>query len=217
MENFKIYENIDKIDVDVLTKAAGTTAWPTKRRYTVDCNGVIIKISAFYGDYYKKISRGSRDEHTLVKYFSQHTFGLSLYRADGNYPADDPEITYATACTKLTSKQVNKRVAFITAIANLINNQETMEAIAYAAKKKKNGELHKGAVVKIASAGLVDVLDGGFILSATNKDAHIITLDLDAFWWRGCDGYEFLLNDFVSTPHEGLKLSELIAESLGIK
>lgn len=214
MENFNIYKNIDTMDIDLLTAAAGTTEWPKRKRYTVNCNGVDIKVLAFFTNYHEQImKRSGVDEYTYVKYECQHMYGGDLYREDGVFPEDDPEITREAANTFLSKQQIEKRMAFITAIANLINNQETMEAIVQAAKKKKNGELHKGQVLKIASAGVAGVFGGGYVLFATNRDATTLSIAVESNVWNGF-GHDFFMNDFVSIPHEGLKISELIAKSL---
>ena len=214
MENFNIYKNIDTMDIDLLTAAAGTAEWPKRKHYTVNCNGVDIKVLAFFTNYHEKImERGGVDEYTYVKYQCQHEYKGDLYREDGIFPEDDPEITYEASIAFLSKQQIEKRMAFITAIANLINNQETIEAIVQAAKKKKNGELHKGQVLKIASSGVVNVLGGGYVLFATNRDATTLSIAVDSNCWNGFV-YDFFMNDFVSIPHEGLKLSELIAKSL---
>jgi hypothetical protein len=60
------------------------------------------------------------------------------------------------------------------------------------------------------------VLGGGYVIFAKNRDATTISIEADCNCWNAFI-HDFYINDFVSTPHEGLKLSELIAESLGIK
>lgn len=216
MKNFDIYKNMDAINVDLLTEAAGATTWPKRSRYTVNCDGVEIKIQAFFAKIDGKFPKGGVDEYTLAKFNSQHMYMGELYRENGDYPDDDPEITFNQAYydNPLSKKQMQKRFAFLTAIANLINNQETMEAIAQAATKKKNGTLHVGKEFKIASMGIALPCDAGFALFAKNKDDNTISIYFDLRVSGHGHDCSNLANDFISTPHEGLKLSELIAKSL---
>ena len=216
MENFNVYKNMDAINVDMLTEAAGATTWPKRSRYKVNCNGVEFKINAFFAKIDGKFPKGGLDEYTMAKYHSQHRYMGDLYRENGDYPEDDPEITYEDAYynNPLSEDQEQKRYAFFTAIANLINNQETMEAIAQMATKKKNGTLHVGRGFKIASMGIAVRFPGGYGLFANNKDDNTITICFDARTLGHGNDYTYLTNDFISTHHEGLKLSELIAKSL---
>jgi hypothetical protein len=139
-----------------------------------------------------------------------------LYRENGDYPEDDSKITFEDAYYNypLSEDQVQKRYAFFTAIANLINNQETMEAIAQVATKKKNGTLHIGREFKIASMGIASRVPCGYALFAINKDDNTISIYFDLRTMGHGNDYSYWTNDFITTPHEGLKLSELIAKSL---
>ena len=122
MGNIDIYKNMDAINVDLLTEAAGATTWPKRSRYTVNCNGVEIKVQAFFSKTDGKFPEGGIDEYAVAKYHSQHMYMGALYRENGDYPEDDPEITFEDAYyNALNQEQLQKRIAFFTAIANLIN------------------------------------------------------------------------------------------------
>ena len=218
MENFKIYENMDSIDVNVLTEAAGVKTWPKGKRYVVDCNGVEVKIQTSYTKIDEKFPN--------IGYYSYVAIG-TIYRRElrrdeirwetnGEPQYADPMFDMSVVQKhKLDKKQLQQRIEFITAVANLINNQEAMEAIVQAATKKKNGTLHKGRVLKIASTGISGLFPYVYALVARNKDDHTITITFEDVTCNEGDN-DLWAKDFVSTPHEGLKLSEAIAKSLSV-
>lgn len=216
MENFKIYENMDSMNVEVLTKGAGAKTWPKGKRYMVNCNGVEIKIQTFYTKMDEKLPRGGYDAYAAIDSIYRRELRPDEIRweTDGEPQYSEPMFNKdAIRDKRLSEEQVKERLAFITAVANLINNQEAMEAIVQAATKKKNGTLHKGRVLKIASSGIAGIFTDVSALVARNKDDKTIAITFEDVNCKEGDN-ALWANDFVSTPHEGLKLSELIAESL---
>ena len=84
------------------------------------------------------------DAYAAIKsiYVRELTKEEICWESNGESQFADPRFN-TKELSHLTEEQVQKRKDFIIAIANLINNQETMNAIVEAAAKKKNGTLHK--------------------------------------------------------------------------
>lgn len=217
MGNFKIYENMDSMNVGVLTEAAGTNKWPKGKRYVVNCNGNEIKIQTFYNKIEEKLpTEYGYDAYVAIGTIYRRELSNDEIRweTNGEPQYADPMFDLKVIEEhRLSKKQVQQRVEFITAVANLINNQEAMEAIVKAATKKKNGTLHKGRVLKIASTGIAGMMPYVYALVARNKDDRTISITFEEVTCKEGDN-ELWDNDFVSTNHEGLKLSEAIAKSL---
>ena len=212
MNNFSIYDRLDSLDISRLANAAGITNWPKGKRYTVNCNGVEIKVQTYLAKAGEKMPGFGYDAYSAIE--SMYVRELSreeiYWENNGEPQYADPQFN-TKDLTGLSDEQIQKRTDFIIAIANLINNQETMDAIVQAAAKKKNGTLHKNRVVKIACAGVSDSIDRVYAIIARAKTDNTMSITFEDVLCRPGDN-EVWANDFISTYHEGLPVSEAIKE-----
>ena len=212
MNNFSIYDRLDSLDISRLANAAGITNWPKGKRYTVNCNGVEIKVRTYLAKAGEKMPDFGYDAYSAIE--SMYVRELSreeiLWENNGEPQYADPQFN-TKDLTWLSDEQIQKRTDFIIAIANLINNQETMDAIVQAAAKKKNGTLHKNRVVKIACAGVSDSIDRVYAIVARAKTDNTMSITFEDVLCRPGDNVVWA-NDFISTYHEGLPVSEAIKE-----
>lgn len=212
MNNFLIYNRLDSLDISKLVNAAGITNWPKGKRYMVNCNGVEIKVQTYLAKAGEKMPEYGYDAYSAIEsmYVRELRREEILWEYNGEPQFADPRFN-TKELTRLSDEQIQKRTDFIIAIANLINNQETMDAIVQAAAKKKNGTLHKNRVVKIACAGISDSLDRVYAIIARAKTDNTMSITFEEVLCRPEDNGVWA-NDFVSTYHEGLPVSEAIKE-----
>ena len=212
MNNFSIYDRLDSLDISRLANAAGITNWPKGKRYTINCNGVEIKVQTYLAKAEEKMPSFGYDAYSAIEsmYVRELRREEILWENNGEPQYADPQFN-TKELTRLSAEQIQKRTDFIIAIANLINNQETMDAIVQAATKKKNGTLHKNRVVKIACAGVSDSIDRVYAIVARAKTDNTMSITFEDVLCRPGDN-EVWANDFISTYHEGLPVSEAIKE-----
>ena len=212
MNNFSIYDRLDSLDISRLANAAGITNWPKGKRYTVNCNGVEIKVQTYLAKAGEKMPDFGYDAYSAIEsmYVRELSIEEILWENNGEPQYADPQFN-TKDLTWLSDEQIQKRTDFIIAIANLINNQETMDAIVQAAAKKKNGTLHKNRVVKIACAGVSDSIDRVYAIVARAKTDNTMSITFEDVLCRPGDNVVWA-NDFISTYHEGLPVSEAIKE-----
>ena len=212
MANFSVYDKLDNLDITKLTAYVKKMEWPKGKRYTVNCNGVEIKVQTYLAKAGEKMPGFGYDAYSAIE--SMYVRELSreeiLWENNGEPQYADPQFN-TKDLTWLSDEQIQKRTDFIIAIANLINNQETMDAIVQAAAKKKNGTLHKNRVVKIACACVSDSIDRVYAIIARAKTDNTMSITFEDVLCRPGDN-EVWANDFISTYHEGLPVSEAIKE-----
>ena len=216
-ENFNIYEDFSKLNIEKLVTAAGSTKWPKGKRYTVKLNGKDFKIQSYFTSASKK---GMCGIGTIAfdAYAAIESMYIRKLRPDeirwhtGGVQYADPEFD-SEKLNCLAAEEIKKRNLFILAVVNLINNQKTMDAIVAAATKKKNGTLHKNRVVRIASNGISDFKDHIYAVVARAKTDLSMSITFEKVLCRPGDN-EIWANDFVSIYHEGLPISEAIKEAL---
>lgn len=212
MNNFLIYDRLDSLDISKLVNAARIMNWPKGKRYTVNCNGIEIKVQTYLAKAEEKMPSFGYDAYSAIEsmYVRELRREEILWENNGEPQYADPQFN-TKELTRLSTEQIQKRTDFIIAIANLINNQETMDAIVQAATKKKNGTLHKNRVVKIACAGVSDSIDRVYAIVARAKTDNTMSITFEDVLCRPGDN-EVWANDFISTYHEGLPVSEAIKE-----
>ena len=213
-ENFNLYKDFKKIDTEKLAKSAGSTKWPKGKRYTVKLNGKEFKIQTYLAKAADSIPSYGYDAYEAIEsiYVRELRPDEIRWETDGQPQYADPEFN-TKELKELDSEELKKRVDFIVAVANLINNQETMEAIVAAATKKKNGTFYKGRVVKIASSGIACGGDRVYAIVAKAKNDLTMSVLFDDVLCRSGDN-EVWANDFVSTYHDGLIVSEAMKAAL---
>ena len=212
MNNFLIYDRLDSLDISKLVNAARIMNWPKGKRYTINCNGVEIKVQTYLAKAEEKMPSFGYDAYSAIEsmYVRELRREEILWENNGEPQYADPQFN-TKELTRLSAEQIQKRTDFIIAIANLINNQETMDAIVQAAAKKKNGTLHKNRVVKIVCAGVSDSIDRVYAIVARAKTDNTMSITFEDVLCRPGDN-EVWANDFISTYHEGLPVSEAIKE-----
>ncbi len=212
MENFLIYDKLDELDVSKLTELTKGAGWPKGKRYTVNCNGVEIKIQTYLSN--AGVPNNGYDAYAAIESMHARELTREEIRWETNGEPQYAAPTFnANELTRLTPEQVQKREAFIIAVANLINNQETMEAIVHAAAKKKNGTLHKNRVVKIACSGASGPFDDVHAIVARAKTDNTMAVTIEGVRCKIGDN-DVWANDFISTCHEGLPVSEALKNVL---
>lgn len=214
MKMFSIYDRIDELDISKLKEHVKVTSWPKGKRYTVNCNGVEIKIQTFYASAAVP-ENGYNAYDAISSMYSRELEEDEIFWEHEGTQYEDPQFDLRKL-TSLNSEQIQRRTDFILSIVNLINNQETMEAIVQAATKKKNGTLYKNRVVRIASSGIADSYKYIFALVAKAKTDNTMSITFGDVLCKPGDN-ELWENDFISAYHEGLPVSEAIKDILGDK
>lgn len=212
MNNFSIYDRLDSLDISKLVEAAKSITWPKGKRYTVNCNGVEIKIQTYLAKVGENFPEFQYDAYAAIEsmYARELKDEEIRWENDGEPQYAAPQFN-VRAMTVLSSEQIQRRTDFIVAIANLINNQETMAAVVESAAKKKNGTLHKNRVVRIACTGASSFYDRVFAIVARAKTDNTMSVTLEDVLCKPGDN-EAWANDFISTYHEGLPVSEALKE-----
>lgn len=208
MEKFKLYENMDEMITEEFVK---DSKWPKKNnKYTVNCNGVEITVKTDFKGSENIIPDFCYDAYAAMKsmYRRQLTDDEIMWENNGEPQYDDPQFDIDNL-KSLEAEQIKKRADFTAVIANLLDNQETIEAIVHAAAKKKNGTLYKNRVLKVACSGFTYDWDGIYAIYAKAKSDNLLTLTFDRILCKPGDA-EAWENDFVSTYHEGLLVSEAL-------
>ena len=212
MKNFTIYSRMNSVNVPALTKIAKASDWPKGKRYTVNCNGVEIKVQTYLAKAEEKMPAYGYDAYAAIDSMFVRELRQEeiLWVTNGEKQYAEPRFNI-DELTKLNDEQLEERKAFMVAIANLINNQETMEAIVQAAAKKKNGTLHKNRIVRIACSGVADSYNRVYAIVARAKTDTTMAITFEGVLCKPGDN-EVWVNDFVSTYQQGLLVSEALKE-----
>lgn len=214
MKNFEIYKNMDKIDFSELIDAAGECSWPKNKRYTVVSNGIEFKVSTYLAKGQEKIDDVGYDAYSAIE--SVHIRELKNeeipYENDGTPQYSNPEFD-RTKLVRLEEDEFDRRVNFLCAVANLLNDQATMEAIIDAAVKKKNGTLYKNRVLKIACSGISDFWNGVYAIVGRAKSDTTMSIVVENVLCKAGDN-DLWANDFISVYHDGLRISEALEKVL---
>lgn len=217
MSQIPVYRKMDDLDVDKLTELAGNADWPKGKRCSVKCGKFELKAQTYLSkadgkidvpfsasfDAYEALCR-LRDELTDTEIDLRYYF-------DSTYPHEPRFMT--KGLEPLNREQFEKRKKFIIAIANLLSDPKTMEAIIEAAPKKANGTFHKNRVMKIACSGLADYWNGVFAIVGRTKTDTTMSIVFEKYTCRVGDK-ELWENDFISTYRPGLPVSEALQSIL---
>lgn len=214
---FDIYSDFSKLNIEKLKEAAGKSVWPKGKRYTVKLNGKEFKIQTYFSSAADKMAKTDDsvyDANAAIEsmYVRELRPDEIRWETDGEPQYDDPKFN-KDVLKRLDPEEIQKRNDFIIAVANLINNQETMEAIVAAATKKKNGTLYKNRLVRIAHCGIAGWYDRINAIVARAKTDLTMSVTFEDVLCRPGDN-EVWANDFVSSYHEGLPISEAMKEAV---
>lgn len=214
MANFELYKNMGDLRLEEVVAAAGTSTWPKNKRYTVTHNGIEFKVSTYWSKgNEEEFGLGCYDAYTAIE--SVYTPELPpekiLWENNGEPQYLPPEFD-THELSYLDEDVVKSRSDFFAAVANLLNDQPRMEAIVAAAAKKKNGTLHRNRVLKLASSG-VAATDSVYALVARSKNDTSMSILLEKMRCYPGDN-ELWAKDFISTPHDGLRITEAIRKML---
>ncbi len=214
-KNFVLYQNLDKLDVAKLTEAAGSSTWPKGKRYSVNLGGKEFRIQTYFSRAADNEPKSGYDAYEAINSLRAKEIPPEdiMWETNGEPQFTDPEFD-TSVLKNLSPEQIKQRNSFITAVANLINNQETMEAIVKAATKKKNGTLHKNRLVRIASSGVALIFHDIYAIVGRAKSDYSISVTFETVRCSPGDN-EVWANDFISTYHEGLPVSEALKSALG--
>ena len=202
------------LNISKLQESVKSVAWPKGKRYTVNCNGVEIKIQTYLAKVEENFPIYGYDAYAAIA--SMYARELSddeiRWENDGEPQYSNPEFN-TKVLSRLTEAQLEKRKGFLMAIANLINNQATMDAIVQAAAKKKNGTLHKNRVVKIACSGITGYCDRVYAIVGRAKTDTSMSITFEEVLCKPGDN-EVWAKDFISTYHKDLPVSEVLKSAM---
>ena len=207
-DNFKLYENMAELNIDKFAEIAKSTDWPKGKRYTVNCGKTEFKVQTYFGK--GSVPECGYDAYSAIEtiYVRQLSEKEIHWEHEGPQYADPAfnraELEY------LDENEVERRIKFIRAVSNLINNQATMEAISTAAVKKKNGTLYKNRVLKIASSGIANGYRSVYAIVARAKTDTSLSITFEEQMCSEPQDNEVWANDFISTIHEGLPITEAL-------
>ena len=215
---FKLYENIDKIDPTELKRVAGIkdpekVVWPKGKKYKVQLGGTECSVTTSFTRLEDRVD-GTLDAFTaLSTMLTRDEVVERMWKEDPNGHTDAVDYAYAEflpGIPTLSSEEIEHRRAFTAAVLTLLSNQETMEAIAECAPRKKNGLFHKGRIFKIGLTGLAEKYSSELIeIVGKSKDETKLTISVLG---RNTspDELEAWNQDFISTYHAGLPISEAL-------
>lgn len=214
MANFELYKNMGNLRLEEVVAATGTCTWPKNKRYTVIHNGIEFKVSTYWSKgNEKELGFGYYDAYAAIESVYIPEIPPEQIRWENNgEPEYMPPKFDTHKLSYLDEDVVKSRFDFLAAVANLLNDQPTMEAIVAAAAKKKNGTLHKNRVLKLASSG-VAATDSVYSLVARSKNDTTMSILLEKMRCYPGDN-ELWAEDFISTPHDGLRITEAIRKML---
>ena len=213
---FNIYENIDAIDPAELKRAAGLkdpekVTWPKGKKYKVALGGKECSVTTYFSGA-EGSAYGQYDAYTaLSTMMTRDEVVDRMWKEDPNGGSDAVNYAYAEflpGLPELTKEEKEHRQAFTAAILTLLSDQKTMEVIAECAPRKKNGLFHKGRVFKIGLTGFADKYSNELIeIVGRSKDETKLSVTITG---RNTspDELEAWNQDFISTYHEGLPISE---------
>ena len=212
MRLIKIYQNMSNMDITALITEAGNTKCPANKDYKVMYNGKEFHVKTSwprrkqkfdnYFDAYSAIETMLSVEEVQQKWIDLDP----NMHSDAAYFITSPEFD-PEKCVELDEVETKRRMDFIMAVANLLDDEQTMEAIIQAAEKKKNGSLYKGRVLKIGSSGVACGSGGVYAIVGCADNDYEMTVTCRVVSCKPGDNEKWEC-DFISTPHEGLRITE---------
>ena len=215
-KSFNIYQNIDNIDAAELKRVAGLdnpeeVVWPESKKYTVTLAGKECTVTTSFAGLDFDVDGDLDAFSALSTMMSQKEVEAQIWKEDPNARSDavyyaQPE--FLPGLPKLTEEEKDHRVAFTAAVLTLLSDQKTIDYLAESVPKKKNGLFHKGRVFKVGLTGFADRFSNELVeIVAKSKDETKLTISVTR---RGTSPEEIDAwnQDFISTYHEGLPISE---------
>ena len=214
MADFTIYQDMGTKDFTEFFAAAGGTAYPKNKRYTVVSKGKTFKVGTYWAKGEEKIESYGYDAYSAIDsvYVRELRREEIRWETNGEPQYAEPQFDW-NKLVKLDDDELQRRINFLGAVANLLNDEATMEAIVDAAVKKKNGTFYKGRVLKLACSGIADNYDSVYALVARAKDDTSMSIVIEKVKCRIGDN-DLWANDFISTSHEGLRITEALKKIL---
>ncbi len=210
---FDIYADMGKVNISALLPEGENCKYPKKNEYVVVINGKEFHVKTAWprikevGSSYDAYS--AIDTMLSVEEARQKVIDLDPnMHSDAAFLINSPEFDFGK-CLKIDEIETRRRMAFIVAVANLLDDQETMEAIIQTAEKKKNGSLYKGRILRIASSGVVAGDSSIYAIVGYADSDYVMTITCREVNCKPGDN-EIWSNDFISTPHEGLRITEAL-------
>ena len=120
MNNFLIYDRLDSLDISKLVNAARIMNWPKGKRYTINCNGVEIKVQTYLAKAEEKMPSFGYDAYSAIEsmYVRELRREEILWENNGEPQYADPQFN-TKELTRLSAEQIQKRTDFIIAIKEL--------------------------------------------------------------------------------------------------
>lgn len=211
MEN--INKNIDALNVEKLIEICGSKDWPKGKKFTVNLDGKEFKVQTYLSKGKDKFPNYGYDAHEAIETIYERELSEKeiFWEHEGPQYAD-PAFN-DSMLTDLKKSQIEHRRLFAIAISNLINNQETIDAIADAAQKKKNGTFYKGRLVRIANIGIAQSPDRVWAIIGRAKTDDSMSITIEDVVVRAGDN-EIWENEFILQDHAGLPVTEALKSIL---
>lgn len=211
--SFNIYENMSKVDLTGFIAEVETSKFPSSKEYKVMINGKEFQVKTTWPKRMKRFDACFDAYNAIDTMFSKEEVEDAIIEMDPGMHSDafmfaQPEFNW-NVCIKLGEDEIEKRMAFLSAVANLIDDQKTIEAIAQAAEKKKNGSFYKGRVMKIASSGLAFGYSCVYAIVGRVTSDYDMTITCYETSCKPGDNAKWE-KDFISIPHDGLRITEML-------
>lgn len=210
MDNFEIYKDMGNLDFTEFFAVAGGCNWPKNKRYTVISKGITFKVGTYWSKGDEKIWSWGYDAYSAIDsvYIRELSWEEIGWETNGEPQYAEPRFN-EEKLVLLDQAEWKRRAEFLAAVANLLNDQITMEAIVEAAVKKKNGTLNRNRALKLACSGIANGLNQVFALVARPKTDTSMSIVVEDVRSKPGDN-ELWANDFISTPHDGLRITEAL-------
>lgn len=217
---FNIYENIDRINPADLKRAAGIKnpeklEWPKGKKYKVQLSGQECTVTTSFARLDERVDGNLDAFSALSTMMTREEVEARIWKEDPNARSDavyyaQPE--FLPGLPELTEDEKERRRAYTAAILTLLSDQKTIEFLAECAPRKKNGLFHKGRVFKIGLTGFADRYSNELLeIVGKSKDETKLTISIVGRS-TSPDELDEWNNDFISTYHEGIPISEAFAK-----
>ncbi len=215
---FNLYENIDLINPVDLKRAAGLkdpegVSWPKGKKYKVQLAGTECTVTTSFSGLDGRVNGNLDAFSALSTMLTREEVEARIWKEDPNARSDavyyaQPE--FLPGLPDLTEDEKEHRRAFTAAILTLLSDQKTIEYLAECAPRKKNGLFHKGRVFKIGLTGFAERYSNELLeIVGKSKDETKLTISVIGRS-TSPDELDAWTQDFISTYHEGLPISEAL-------
>ena len=210
MGDFNIYSRMGELDFSTIIDAAKAKTWPKGKRCSVEIGKNTLKAQTYFNNVDEELIWGCFDAYKAIDTLFCRELSVEevMWETNGEPQYADPQFD-TDKLERLGEEEVKRRIDFIRAVANLINNPETLEAIINAAPKKKNGTFYKNKKMFIASSGVAGHKDSVYAIFGHTKTDTQISIKFEDIPCKIGDNEKWA-DDFISTYHEGLAVSEEI-------